>query len=67
MNNSKKIIRNSANKNKIFLMKKDRIFITSYNNIQNRKEIVEEPRTKSNDQKYPVYNSKNVLSSIKRK
>ena len=67
VNNSKKIIRNSANKNKIFLMKKERMSVNSYNNIQNRKEIVEEPRTKSNDQKYPVYNSKNVLSSTKRK
>ena len=67
VNNSKKIIRNSANKNKILLIKKERMSANSYNNIQNKKEIVEGPRTKSNDQKYPVYNSKNVLSSTKRK
>ena len=67
VNNSKKIIRNSANKNKIYLMKKERMSANSYNNIQNRKEIVKEPRTKSNDQKYPVYNSKNVFSTTKRK
>ena len=67
--NNKKIFRNSANKNKIIFFKKERLSGNSFNNkIQNTNEIVEiEPRTKSNDQKYSVYNSKMVLATTKKK
>ncbi len=72
--NSKKPIRNSGNK-KIIFFKKERISGNSLNNkTQNNNnnnynnEITEgEQRTKSNDQKYTIYNSKNVLSSTKKK
>ena len=67
--NNKQIFRNSANKNKIIFFKKERLSGNSFNNkIQNTNEIVEiEPRTKSNDQKYSVYNSKMVLATTKKK
>ena len=64
-NNSKRTIRNYGNKNKFIFVKKSG---KSYNKLHNNKEITEvEPRTKSNDQKYLVFNSKNVLSSNKKK
>ena len=67
--NNKKIFRNSANKNKIIFFKKERLSGNSFNNkIQNTNEIVEvEQRTKSNDQKYSIYNSKMVLATTKKK
>ena len=67
--NNKKIFRNSANKNKIIFFKKERLSGNSFNNkIQNTNENVEiEPRTKSNDQKHSVYNSKMVLATTKKK
>ena len=67
INNSKKLIRNSGNKNKIIYFKKERLSGNSFNKIQNNNETLEvEQRTKSNDQKYSVYNSKTVLSSKKK-
>ena len=67
--NNKKIFRNSANKNKIIFFKKERLSGNSFDNkIPNSKEVIEvEPRTKSNDQKYSVYNSKIVLAPPKKK
>ena len=71
INNSKRAIRCSGNKNKIIYFKKERLSGNSFNkkeNIENINEIIEvEQRTKSNDQKYSIYNSKTVLSSTKKK
>ena len=67
--NNKKIFRNSGNKNKIIFFKKERLSGNSFDNkIPSSKEVIEvEPRTKSNDQKYSVYNSKIVLAPPKKK
>ena len=67
--NNKKIFRNSANKNKIIFFKKERLSGNSFNNnIQNTNDAIEiEQRTKSNDQKYSIYNSKMVLATTKKK
>lgn len=66
-NNSRKAIRSSGNRNKIIYFKKERLSGNSLNKPKNFNEIQEvEPRTKSNDQKYSVYNSKTVLSSTKK-
>ena len=67
--NNKKIFRNSGNKNKIIFFKKERLSGNSFDNkIPSSKEVIEvEPRTKSNDQKYSIYNSKIVLAPPKKK
>ena len=68
INNFKKAIRSSGNKNKIIYFKKERLSGNSFNKVQNNNEIIEvEQRNKSNDQKYSIYNSKTVLSSTKKK
>ena len=68
MNNCKKLIRNSGNKNKFLFFKKERLSGNSINKIQNNSKTIDgEIRNKSNDQKYQLYNSKNVLSSTRKK
>ena len=67
-NTSRKGMRNSGNKNKIIYFKKERLSGNSLNKPKNFDEIIEvESRNKSNDQKYCIYNSKNVLISTKKK